>query len=689
MKLKYILITFLLLSSFVAFAQRPFITTWGPTINGSTGISFKAVTTGPVSYSWTVVSPANTESVSGTFQGPNVTIIGLPAGSTIRLSIQPQNFKRFFEVSNGSNLIEINQWGTVEWSSMENAFGANLFLFGSGVSQVTATDVPNLTNVTSFKNMFFNCSQLNGPFNINSWNISNVTNFSGMFQGCGNFNQALSLWNTSNVTDMSSMFEGANNFNQNIGNWNTSRVTNMSKMFKGASAFNRNIGNWNTASVTDMSEMFFNDIFSAFTSAFNQNIGNWNTANVTNMSGMFQGAIVFNQNIGNWNTSNVTNMVNMFNQAFAFNQNIGNWNTANVTNMSGMFKSDFVFFTAPFATNSLFNNGGSNSIQNWNTANVIDMSGMFFKAEKFNYNLGNWSLNKNVVLTGMLDRSGLDCKNYSQTIIGWNNNPNTPNNKILGATFLGYGPEAVAAINNLVFNKQWGFSGHDFFSVTPQFTSSPAFCEGATIPSLPTSSQEGISGVWSPALNSKETTTYTFTPTAGQCATSTTTTINIDPSPILTGTANQSFNTTSTLADIVVSPTNVNWYATSVDAADNSNQLPLSTVLQDTFTYYAVNDNGQCRSNPLAVKVAFNLSVDSNDFVSFNYYPNPVSSNLFILATNAIKKVEVYNLLGQLLINKLFDETTISIDLNELPSATYLVKVKAENVSREFKIIKQ
>lgn len=688
MKLNYTLIVFLFLSSFVAFAQQPFITTWS-SVFSSTSISFGAVTTGPVAYSWTVLSPVNSESVSGTFEGPNVTISGLPAGSTIRLTIQPQNFKRIFASGFLFLITEINQWGTVEWISMENAFG-NPDSFGFGnVEKVTATDIPNLTKVISMKNMFAKNRGLNGPFNINSWNISNATNLAGMFKDCQSFNQALSLWNTSNVTDMSSMFEGANNFNQNIGNWNTSSVNNMSKMFKDASLFNRNIGNWNTAKVENMSEMFSNSFGLLFPSAFNQNIGNWNTSNVTNMSGMFKGAIAFNQNIGNWNTAKVINMSEMFKQAFSFNQNIGKWNTANVTNMSGMFNSDLIYFNVNYATTSLFNNGDSNSIQNWNTSNVTDMSGMFFRAEKFNYNLGNWSLNKDVVLTEMLDSSGLDCKNYSQTIIGWNNNPNTPNNKILGATFLGYGPEAVAAINNLVFNKSWGFSGHDFFSVTPQFNSSSNYCDGSIIPSLPTTSQEGISGVWSPALNSKETTTYTFVPAAGQCATESTTTINIDPSPNLTGSANQSFNTSSTLADIAVSPTNVNWYVTSVDATNNSKQLPLNTVLQDGFTYYAVNDNGQCRSLPFAVKVTFNLSVDTNDLISFKYYPNPVSSNLFISATNAIKNVEVYNLLGQLLIRKLFDETNISIDLKELASATYLVKVRSENVSKEFKIIKQ
>ncbi|HBI00795.1 MAG TPA: BspA family leucine-rich repeat surface protein [Flavobacterium sp.] len=820
MKSKITLTVILALMSFSSIAQQPFITTW-QSVFGSTSITFGTVTTGPVEYSWESLPPAAPASGSGTFQGSNVTISDLPGNQRIRLTIQPENFKRIFADGFSFTITEINQWGSVEWISMENAFNVQDLFFPNGIQLVNATDIPNLSSVANMSNMFAGNSQLNGPFNINFWNISNVTNLSGMFKGCLNFNQALSLWNTSNVTDMSSMFEGAHSFNQNIGNWNTSNVLNMSKMFKDAFDFNRNIGNWNTSNVTDMSEMFNCSIFNTLPSAFNQNIGNWNTANVTNMSGMFSGAIVFNQNIGNWNTSNVTNMSNMFNQAFSFNQNIGNWNTSSVTNMSGMFRSDLVGFTPTFATTSLFNNGGSNSIQNWNTTNVTDMSGMFFRAENFNKNLGNWNISAVQNLTEMLDRSGLDCRNYSQTLIGWNENPNTPNNLILGATFLEYGPEAIPAINNFVFNKGWGFSGHDFISTIPAFEFETSYCQGSTIPPLPITSIEGISGSWtpeinntttttysfipnqgecattavvtifitpnseptftpvppicagqvlaalpttssngfvgswSPALNNTQTTTYTFTPNSGQCASMTTLTITVNPSvtptfssvspicigeslsPLPTtssngfvgswspalnntqtttytftpnsgqcaststltitvnqidtpsGDSNQTFSSTSTISDIIVSPSTVIWYATLADALANVNPLPTNLILENNTTYYAVNDNGVCRSEPFPVTVSISLNVLTNDFLNFVFYPNPVRSMLNISSNEVIKKVEVYTLLGQLIKSEIFNSETISIEMNDLANSIYLVKVKSVNSSKEFKISKQ
>jgi gliding motility-associated-like protein len=64
-------------------------------------------------------------------------------------------------------------------------------------------------------------------------------------------------------------------------------------------------------------------------------------------------------------------------------------------------------------------------------------------------------------------------------------------------------------------------------TITPTFTPVGPFCEGSAIPALPTTSDNGIAGSWSPAINNTTTTTYTFTPSAGSCGTSTTMTITI------------------------------------------------------------------------------------------------------------------------------------------------------------------
>ena len=62
--------------------------------------------------------------------------------------------------------------------------------------------------------------------------------------------------------------------------------------------------------------------------------------------------------------------------------------------------------------------------------------------------------------------------------------------------------------------------------LTTTFTQVAPVCSGETF-TLPTTSNNGISGTWSPAINTTATTMYTFTPTAGQCGTTATMTVTV------------------------------------------------------------------------------------------------------------------------------------------------------------------
>ncbi|WP_438967229.1 choice-of-anchor J domain-containing protein, partial [Flavobacterium sp.] len=66
-------------------------------------------------------------------------------------------------------------------------------------------------------------------------------------------------------------------------------------------------------------------------------------------------------------------------------------------------------------------------------------------------------------------------------------------------------------------------------SIVPTFTQIPNFCQGTTAPTLPTTSNNGILGTWDNTLDNSVTgaQTVTFTPSAGQCAVSTTMTVTV------------------------------------------------------------------------------------------------------------------------------------------------------------------
>jgi hypothetical protein len=64
--------------------------------------------------------------------------------------------------------------------------------------------------------------------------------------------------------------------------------------------------------------------------------------------------------------------------------------------------------------------------------------------------------------------------------------------------------------------------------LNPSFNQVGPFNMNASISDLPTTSNNGVTGTWSPAINNTATTLYTFTPSVGQCANTATMTIVIN-----------------------------------------------------------------------------------------------------------------------------------------------------------------
>src|SRR5690606_30141816 len=70
----------------------------------------------------------------------------------------------------------------------------------------------------------------------------------------------------------------------------------------------------------------------------------------------------------------------------------------------------------------------------------------------------------------------------------------------------------------------------DNISPTFAFGTSLTICENGSVPALPTTSENGINGTWDAASVSTTTSAiYTFTPAAGQCATTATFTVTVNP----------------------------------------------------------------------------------------------------------------------------------------------------------------
>ncbi len=389
----------------------------------------------------------------------DVTLSSLTPGQDYRIEIVG-DFPRIFMFKleeEGKKLLQIQQWGSITWNSLDSAFWAcrNMDLI--------AQDVPDLSELSSLGSMFYNCNSLKGEGANWDWDISGVSNLRGMFTNAVEFNGDITGWDVSNVTDMGLLF-AATAFDRPIGNWDVRSVKKMDGMFYGAQKFNQEIGSWDVSMVEDMSFMFYKtqafnqDISSwdvknvitmrvmfAYTESFNQSLNEWDVSNVIDMSGMFSYAEAFNGNVNEWDVSNVVSMEAMFAGNSIFNQSLNNWDVSNVENMSYMF-----FYSTAF----------NQDISNWDVSNVMNMESMFERASGFNQNLGNWTLGEGVDLFQMLNDAGMDCVNYSATLEGWANNPNTPEGRYFVVSNLRYGSSAINARDSiLIGEKNWTIIG--------------------------------------------------------------------------------------------------------------------------------------------------------------------------------------------------------------------------------------
>jgi surface protein len=172
--------------------------------------------------------------------------ITFPTAGTYDVKIKG-NFPRiyFYNAEDRLKLIDIKSWGTIFWTSMENAF------FGcNNLTTLTATDAPNLTNTTSFASMFNSCRNLL-KVEANFWDVSNIDSMVSMFRDCSVLNYlGVDNWDTSKVTNFQEMFNRAYSINPEIENWNTSSLAIASSMFKQNSTINRSFANWDITKVT-------------------------------------------------------------------------------------------------------------------------------------------------------------------------------------------------------------------------------------------------------------------------------------------------------------------------------------------------------------------------------------------------------------------------------------------------------
>ncbi|WP_461533045.1 BspA family leucine-rich repeat surface protein [Sinomicrobium sp.] len=327
----------------------------------------------------------------------------------------------------GPKLKTIEQWGNLEWKSMEGAFSATVDLL------IKDTRAPNLSHVTNMIRMFANSEGFQGD--LGNWDVSKVTTMMELFAGAKNFSANIRDWQPVSVTNMTRMFASTEGFQEDLSSWDVSKVTTMEEMFAGAKDINGSLAGWTPGLALDagcdLSNMFLQ------AESFNQDLSTWDVSKVSNMFQMFRGAKAFNGSLAGWTPGLALDagcsLSGMFFDAASFNQDLSTWDVSKVSNMFQMFQGAKAFngslsgwtpglaLDAGCTLSGMFLDVASfnQDLSSWDVSKVSSMFQMFRGAKAFNGSLSGWtpglSLDAGCTLSGMF----FDAASFNQDLSSW------------------------------------------------------------------------------------------------------------------------------------------------------------------------------------------------------------------------------------------------------------------------------
>ena len=117
------------------------------------------------------------------------------------------------------------------------------------------------------------------------------------------------------------------------------------------------------------------------------------------------------------------------------------------------------------------------------------------------------------------------------------------------------------------------------------------------------------------------------------------------------------------------------------------------TAAADGVVRFYTHADDQCATNSdprqRSVLCSGGLSLPTFNTSSIKAYPNPVKDMLNLISDKMISKVQVTNLLGQVVLEKAVNTTNGQINVSNLASGTYLVKITSEDLVKTIKVIKE
>ncbi len=378
------------------------------------------------------------------------------------------------------------------------------------------------------------------------------------------------------------------------------------------------------STVIDIHNMFY------FAEIFNQDISTWDVSNITHMGSLFNNAHSFNQDISGWNVSNVQSTSQMFQSANAFNQDISNWDVSNVVSMYGMFSSAISF---------------NQDISNWDVGNVTNMGSMFSSATNFNQDISSWNVGTVANMRSMFSSAN----NFDQDISNWN---------VSNVTDMTYMFAGTQAFNQDI--NSWNVG--NVTSIRSMFNAAVAFNQdiGNWDVSNVTDMQQVFHGASAFDQDLSNWNVSNVTNMISMFALISLSTSNYDA--LLLGWSAQ------TLKPYIDFHGGNSQYS--------SNAVNARAILTDAPNNWTVTDGG-C------------VGIDKLQDAGISVYPNPTNGIIFInTINNNIQNITISDITGKLINANMEIQQNKTINLSNLKSGIYILKIQTDEKTFSIKIMK-
>ncbi len=112
----------------------------------------------------------------------------------------------------------------------------------------------------------------------------------------------------------------------------------------------------------------------------------------------------------------------------------------------------------------------------------------------------------------------------------------------------------------------------------------------------------------------------------------------------------------------------------------------INAVAGQSYYIFVLNTGGP---SDVVIDISDTLSAPENSIVGFNFYPNPVRNVLNISADTTLDRVELYTVLGQTVLKQNIGANNAQLNVSELATGVYLMRVTSQGATSTYQIIKK